>query len=60
MLIRILFGNGDGAFLAADTIPTTDNPYAVVAGDFNGDGTTGFAVARATSMVIYDPMTCAP
>jgi hypothetical protein len=44
--VDVLLGNGDGTFTAASGSPITVglNPYALVAGDFNGDGKLDLAV----------------
>ncbi len=43
--VTILLGNGDGTFTAASANPAVgDNPYGIVAGDFNGDGKIDLAV----------------
>jgi hypothetical protein len=45
--VTILLGKGDGTFTAASASPATDiDPYAIVAGDFNGDGKIDLAVAN--------------
>jgi len=45
--VTILLGNGDGTFTATATSPATGNaPYAIVVGDFNGDGIPDLAVAN--------------
>src|SRR5213592_2792100 len=43
--ISVLLGNGDGTFRAAPTVAAGPNPFAVVVGDFNGDGKLDLAVA---------------
>jgi hypothetical protein len=43
--ITVLLGNGDGTFTATSTSPWTfADPFAIVAGDFNGDGKEDLAV----------------
>ncbi|MGB6827183.1 MAG: FG-GAP-like repeat-containing protein [Terracidiphilus sp.] len=46
--VTILLGNGNGAFTAS-SIPEGNYPWAIAAGDFNGDGITDLAVTNATS-----------
>jgi hypothetical protein len=43
--IYILFGDGHGGFMAADTI-NSGSPYFIISGDFNGDGKADLAVAE--------------
>src|SRR5689334_22674506 len=43
--LSVLFGNGDGTFAAPIVYVTAIQARAVVAGDFNGDGTIDLAVA---------------
>ena len=49
--ITVLLGNGDGSFEAGVdySTGTQTNPYAVVVGDFNGDGKPDLAVADYNS-----------
>jgi hypothetical protein len=49
--VTVLVGNGAGGFSAASgsPFPTGTNPVSLVAGDFNGDGTTDLAVANQSS-----------
>jgi hypothetical protein len=43
--VTILLGNGDGTFTAAPMSPSTGlDPFAIVTGDFNGDGIPDLAV----------------
>lgn len=42
----VLMGNGDGTFQKAVTYSFPTSAYAVVTGDFNGDGKPDFATAR--------------
>ncbi|MGC1106278.1 MAG: VCBS repeat-containing protein [Candidatus Acidiferrales bacterium] len=46
--VTILLGNGDGTFTQATGSPITvgNNPSAIVAGDFNGDGKLDLAIAN--------------
>lgn len=46
---RILYGVGDGNFLAGPTVATEGTPRSVAVGDFNHDGLLDFAVANTTS-----------
>jgi FG-GAP-like repeat len=41
----VLLGNGDGTFQAPVTVSAGVEPFAVVVGDFNGDGNLDFAVS---------------
>ena len=52
--VSILLGNGDGTFTAASGSPITvgANPYALVAGDFNGDGRLDLAVTNSADNTI--------
>ena len=43
---RCLLGNGDGTFQPQVTYAVGSNPYALVAGDFTGDGRPDLAVAN--------------
>ena len=45
----MLLGNGDGTFQPQVTYAVGSSPYALVAGDFNGDGRTDLAVANSDS-----------
>jgi hypothetical protein len=45
--VAVLKGKGDGTFSAGPTAITGKNPFAVVAGDWNGDGFTDLAVSNA-------------
>ena len=49
--VSVLLGNGAGGFSAAPGSPfaTGTGPYAVVAGDFNGDGKLDLATANGTN-----------
>ena len=44
--MSVLLGNGDGTFQPQVTYAVGTYPYALVAGDFNGDGRTDLAVAN--------------
>jgi hypothetical protein len=48
-LVYILLGNGDGTFRAGGTLPVGNDPYALVAHDFDHDGKTDLAVANLAS-----------
>ena len=48
-LVQIFTGVGDGTFQTASAYPTNSggaHPYGIVAGDFNGDGSTDLAVVN--------------
>lgn len=45
--VTILAGNGVGGFSIATTIPLSTGPYAIAAGDVEGDGDLDLAVALA-------------
>ncbi len=44
--VSILLGNGDGTFQSAVNYPAGNDPVAMVAGDFNGDGRLDLAVVE--------------
>lgn len=44
--ISVLMGNGDGTFKTAVNYGTGNQPYSLVAADFNGDGKVDLAVAN--------------
>ena len=52
--VRVLFGNGDGSFAGGVTISTGIgfSSFAIVTGDFNGDGQTDFAVGGDQLLVV--------
>ena len=45
----MVFGDGQGGFVAGKKFRAGRNPFALVTGDFNTDGRTDLAVANATS-----------
>jgi hypothetical protein len=47
--VTILLGHGDGTFAAAQTLPSSANPYpsSIATGDFNGDGIPDLAITNA-------------
>ena len=47
--VSVLLGNGDGTFQPQVTYAVGTSPYALVAGDFNGDGHIDLAVANENS-----------
>ncbi|MGB2628553.1 MAG: FG-GAP-like repeat-containing protein [Candidatus Acidiferrum sp.] len=47
--VSILLGNGDGTFQAAVNYPAHNQPFAIVVGDFNGDGNLDLAVDNLSS-----------
>lgn len=47
--ISIMFGNGDGTFVAPTAVTTGTEPLALGVGDFNGDGRDDIAVGNRTS-----------
>jgi hypothetical protein len=51
-LVYILLGNGDGTFQSASTKKVGDEPFAIVADDFNHNGYTDLAVANLVSNTI--------
>lgn len=48
--VRILLGNGTGAFTETTRPPTQATPTRVVVGDFNGDGKADLAVENASDI----------
>ncbi|HLY16511.1 MAG TPA: VCBS repeat-containing protein [Bryobacteraceae bacterium] len=48
-LVKILLGNGDGTFRDAGNLAVGNEPFALVAHDFNQDGKTDLAVANLAS-----------
>ena len=44
--VSVLLGNGDGTFQPQVTYPAGNEPTAIVAGDFTGDGRLDLAVAQ--------------
>ena len=44
--VMILLGNGDGTFQTAVPYPTGNNPVALIAQDFDGDGEPDLAVVN--------------
>jgi hypothetical protein len=44
--VAVFLGNGDGSFQAGTDFATPTGPFAVAAGDFNGDGKTDLAVVN--------------
>jgi len=48
-LVYIFLGNGDGTFRSGGTVPVGNEPFALVAHDFNHDGKTDLAVANLAS-----------
>ena len=51
-LVYILLGNGDGTFQSPNTVKVGDEPFAIVAEDFNHNGYTDLAVANLVSSTI--------
>ena len=47
--MTILLGDGNGSFVQRATVPTGNDPWPVVVGDFNGDGNPDFAVPNNAS-----------
>jgi uncharacterized protein (TIGR03437 family) len=45
--VSVLFGKGDGTFLAPVNYPVTQNPQSIVAADFNGDGKLDLALINS-------------
>jgi hypothetical protein len=46
--VSILLGNGDGSFQPARNMDVGPNPFAIAAGDFDGDGIPDLAVTHAS------------
>src|SRR5207249_2146949 len=46
--VTVLLGRGDGTFRTGAAIPTAGRPYALLLGDFNGDGRPDLAVASGS------------
>ena len=44
--VTLLLGNGDGTFTAMASSATGDQPYAIAAGEFDGDGISDLAIAN--------------
>jgi hypothetical protein len=53
--VAVLIGNGDGTFIqpSGSPIPLGKDLYAIVAGDFNGDGKLDLAVTDATENTAF-------
>jgi hypothetical protein len=49
-------GDGTGTFLQPVSYPVGNEPYALVAGDFRGDGHTDLAVANYGSNDVWVPL----
>src|SRR6202048_3535540 len=47
--IQVLFGNGDGTFLAGHSFAAGAGANSIVASDFNGDGILDLAVASLSA-----------
>ena len=44
--VRVLMGDGHGAFTAGSTYATGNDPHSIAVGDFNGDGRSDLAVTN--------------
>jgi hypothetical protein len=53
----VLLGNGDGTFRAPVAYDAGVRPYAVVSGDFNGDGVLDLAVVAGGDAASRQPAT---
>ncbi|HKH98943.1 MAG TPA: FG-GAP-like repeat-containing protein [Candidatus Sulfotelmatobacter sp.] len=51
-LVSLLVGNGDGSFKAPALFGTGSQAYSAAAGDFNGSGALGLAVANGVSNTV--------
>jgi len=51
--VSILINNGDGTFQAAKNTTINGSPWAIAAGDFNGDGKMDVAVTDQTLAVVW-------
>jgi hypothetical protein len=51
--VVVLFGNGDGTFVAGPVIPVGRHPDAIAVGDFNNDDILDFAVANQDDNNVY-------
>jgi hypothetical protein len=57
--MTVLLGNGDGTFRAPVAYDAGVRPYAVVSGDFNGDGVLDLAVGAGGDAATHQPATIA-
>jgi hypothetical protein len=51
-VLTVLKGKGDGTFSTGPSVTTGADPWTVVAGDWNGDGFTDFAVSNSADATI--------